>query len=72
MVKINSANVIVDNTWLWRADHDVNGHVGNAMNPVKNALIVNGEDVIVYGLAVEHTLEDNVQWNANGGKVFFF
>jgi hypothetical protein len=27
MVSINSSNVIVDNTWLWRADHTVGGLV---------------------------------------------
>ena len=25
MVQINSGNVIYDNSWLWRADHDVTG-----------------------------------------------
>jgi len=27
MVTINSGNVIIDNVWLWRADHDVQGLV---------------------------------------------
>jgi hypothetical protein len=27
MVKINSGNVIIDDTWLWRADHDQGGQV---------------------------------------------
>lgn len=30
MIEINSGNVIVDNTWLWRADHDVTGSVRNS------------------------------------------
>ena len=25
MIQINSAKVIIDHTWLWRADHDVAG-----------------------------------------------
>lgn len=29
MVVINSGHVIYDNTWLWRADHDVTGEVYN-------------------------------------------
>ena len=34
MVQVNSGNVIIDDTWLWRADHDVNGQVANGKNPV--------------------------------------
>jgi len=30
MVQINSGNVVVDNTWLWRADHGVGGLVANS------------------------------------------
>jgi len=33
MVQINSGNVVYDNTWLWRADHGVNGNVVNSQNP---------------------------------------
>ena len=54
--------VIIDNTWLWRADHTVNGLVYNYSNPVFNGLVVTGNDVIAYGLAVEHTLADLVAW----------
>ena len=25
MVEINRSNTILDNTWLWRADHDIDG-----------------------------------------------
>jgi len=34
MVQVNSGNVIIDNVWLWRADHDVKGPVKNKRNPV--------------------------------------
>lgn len=34
MVQVNSDNVVVDNTWLWRADHDIIGNVYNSNNPV--------------------------------------
>lgn len=27
MVQVNSGNVVIDNTWLWRADHSVSGLV---------------------------------------------
>lgn len=33
MLIINSDNVILDNAWLWRADHTVAGNVYNGDNP---------------------------------------
>lgn len=72
MVKINSGNVIIDNTWLWRADHDVAGSVKNSMNPVTSGVIVNGDNVIAYGLAVEHTLGHMTVWNGNHGLTIFY
>jgi hypothetical protein len=32
MFQINSSHVIIDHTWLWRADHDVGGSVMNSHN----------------------------------------
>eukprot|EP00928_Gymnodinium_smaydae_P031210 TRINITY_DN22978_c0_g4_i1.p1 TRINITY_DN22978_c0_g4~~TRINITY_DN22978_c0_g4_i1.p1 ORF type:complete len:461 (-),score=79.46 TRINITY_DN22978_c0_g4_i1:318-1700(-) len=72
MVHILSDNVIGDNFWLWRADHSVNGLVKNMANPVKNGLVVDGNNVTMYGLACEHTLEDLTVWNGNGGQIFFY
>jgi hypothetical protein len=42
------------------ADHTVSGLVFNSSNPVQNGLVVTGDNVIAYGLAVEHTLGDLV------------
>jgi hypothetical protein len=70
-MQINSANVIVDHTWLWRADHGTAG-VGWTANTAQNGLVVNGADVTIYGLFVEHFQEYQVLWNANGGRVFFY
>lgn len=72
MFEINSGNVIIDNTWLWRADHAVGGGVRNSMNPVQNGLVVNGDNVITYGLAVEHTLGHMTLWNGNHGLTIFY
>eukprot|EP00928_Gymnodinium_smaydae_P036429 TRINITY_DN25467_c0_g3_i1.p1 TRINITY_DN25467_c0_g3~~TRINITY_DN25467_c0_g3_i1.p1 ORF type:complete len:539 (-),score=88.75 TRINITY_DN25467_c0_g3_i1:378-1994(-) len=72
LVHILSDNVIGDNFWLWRADHTINGEVKNMINPVKKALVVDGNDVKMYGLACEHTLEDLTVWNGNGGQTFFY
>jgi len=49
MVSIYSGNVIIDNTWLWRADHDSKGVVDQSENPTKHGLYVHGDDVIAYG-----------------------
>lgn len=72
MVEINTGNTIIDNSWLWRADHDVNGLVKDGNNPCNSGIIVNGDDVTAYGLAAEHTLKDLVVWNGNGGRVYFY
>jgi len=72
MMTIHSGNVVGDNFWLWRADHSVDGLIVNSENPCKNALIVEGDDVTMYGLAVEHALEDNVIWSGERGKTYFF
>jgi len=74
MVLINSSNVVGDNLWLWRADHEVPNNVGvkDSRNKVFNALEVNGDNVIMYGLFAEHTLHDLTVWNGENGKTFFY
>lgn len=72
MVQINSGNVIIDDTWLWRADHDVKGNVANKKNPVDTGLQINGDNVIGYGLACEHTLGNMLEWNGDKGKTYFY
>jgi len=67
---INSKDVTVDHTWLWRADHGKN--VGWEENTCKNGLIVNGDNVTVYGLFCEHFQEYQTLWNGNKGKVYFY
>ena len=67
---INSANVFVDHAWLWRADHG-NG-VGWNKNKAANGLIVNGQDVTIYGLFNEHFQEYQTLWNGENGRVYFY
>jgi len=72
MVQINSGNVIGDNLWLWRADHSIHGITHPNDNPCISGMEVNGDDVTMYALAVEHTLGDMLVWNGNGGKVYMY
>jgi hypothetical protein len=70
MVEINSNAIVGDNMWLWRADHGDN--VGWTKNIANNALVVNGHDVKMYGLAGEHTQKDIILWRGDRGKTYFY
>jgi hypothetical protein len=70
---INSNDALLDNLWLWRADHSGNGvDSGWYNNIAKNGLIVNGNRVTAYGLFVEHFQEYQTLWNGNDGTTFFY
>jgi hypothetical protein len=69
---VNSNNVIGDDLWLWRADHGNSGTVGWTTNVAANGLAVNGANVTMYGLAVEHYQHIQTQWNGNGGAIYFY
>jgi hypothetical protein len=71
-LQVNSANVIGDDLWLWRADHGNSGTVGWTTNTAANGMVVNGANVTMYGLAVEHYQAVQVQWNGNGGADYFY
>lgn len=64
--------MIIDHTWLWRADHDIQGSVAGSRNYVANGLQVNGDGVQAYGLFSEHSLGDLVQWNGEAGVTYFY
>jgi hypothetical protein len=68
---INSNDLIIDNVWLWRADHAQDA-TGWTVNPSDNGLTVNGNDVTAYGLFVEHFEKYQTLWNGNGGTTFFY
>ncbi|KAH8073936.1 hypothetical protein JL721_2488 [Aureococcus anophagefferens] len=83
MVRVAGAGVVLDNIWLWRADHA--GAAGKAARPgevyhlvadgecySETGLVVDGDDVVAYGLAVEHTLGDQLVWRGERGRVFFY
>jgi hypothetical protein len=67
---INSDNVILDHIWAWRADHG-NG-VGWDVNTADHGVIVNGDNVIAYGLFVEHYQKYQLIWNGENGRTIMF
>ncbi|MDG4788137.1 discoidin domain-containing protein [Micromonospora sp. WMMD1102] len=71
-LRINSHNVIGDHMWLWRADHGDPGTYGWNVNTADTGLVVNGNNVTMYGLFVEHYQKTEVIWNGNGGRTYFF
>jgi hypothetical protein len=69
-LEINSNDTIVDHTWIWRADHGA--EVGWTKNLSTNGLIVNGNDVTIYGLFVEHHQQFQVLWKGERGRTYFY
>ena len=71
-VTINANNVIGDNLWLWRADHGAGSTPYWTGNPSQSGLVVNGNNVTIYGLFVEHHQQYQTVWNGNWGRVYFY
>lgn len=69
-LRINANDTIVDHTWIWRADHGTG--VGWTSNTSNNGLVVNGNNVTIYGLFVEHHQQFQVLWNGNRGRTYFY
>jgi len=67
---VNNNDTIIDHIWAWRADHGAG--VGWTTNPADTGLIVNGANVMAYGLFVEHFQKYEVIWNGNNGRDIFF
>ena len=69
---VNQDNTIIDDIWVWRADHGVPGSVGWTVNTADNGVMVNGDNVTATGLFVEHFQKADVIWNGNNGVDVFF
>jgi hypothetical protein len=66
----NASNSIIDDVWAWRADHG--NDVGWTVNKGDTGLVVTGNDVTAYGLAIEHYQKNEVIWSGQGGTDIFF
>ena len=80
-LKDDASYSIIDDVWAWRADHGANtsvtgpqGQVGAGWtyNRGDTGVVVNGDNVTAYGLAVEHYQKTEVIWNGQGGTNIFF
>ncbi|HEY0602502.1 MAG TPA: coagulation factor 5/8 type domain-containing protein [Herpetosiphonaceae bacterium] len=73
---VNSDNVLIDHTWVWRADHGVEGFSGDTerwnTNTGRNGAIINGDNVTATGLFVEHFQEYNTIWNGENGTTILY
>jgi hypothetical protein len=66
----NASHSIIDDAWAWRADHG--NDVGWTANTGASGVVVTGNDVTAYGLAVEHYQKSEVIWTGQGGTDVFF
>lgn len=69
-VTINSSNVVGDNFWVWRADHG--DMVAWDQNTADTGIVVNGDNVTIYALMVEHFEKYQTVWNGRNGRVYMY
>ncbi|MFC0113948.1 hypothetical protein [Kibdelosporangium aridum] len=74
-LEINSDNVLIDHTWVWRADHGVEGFTDTQRwntNTGRKGAVVNGDNVTATGLFVEHFQQYNTTWNGENGTTILY
>ncbi len=79
-LRIDADHVLVDHTWVWRADHGVEGFTAGATgdtdrwntNIGRNGVIVDGDHVVATGLFVEHYQQFNTIWRGEDGQVVLY
>jgi hypothetical protein len=65
-LEVNSDNVLIDHTWVWRGDHGVEGFTDTERwrtNTGRYGAVINGDHVTATGLFVEHFQRYNTVWN---------
>jgi len=75
-LEVNSDHVLIDHTWVWRADHGVEGLSGDTerwnTNTGRYGAVINGDDITAIGLFVEHFQRYNTLWNGDGGTTILY
>ena len=77
---VNSDHVLIDHTWVWRADHGIEGFTQGVngdtdrwnTNIGRTGVVVNGDDVTATGLFVEHFQQFNTVWNGERGTTVLY
>ncbi len=79
-LEVNSDDVLIDHTWVWRADHGLEpftaGYLGDTdrwrTNTGRVGAEVNGDRVTATGLFVEHFQTFNTIWNGEDGTTVLY
>ena len=74
-LEVNSDHVLIDHTWVWRADHGVENLTDTERwntNIGRYGAIINGDDVTATGLFVEHFQRYNTVWNGDRGTTILY
>ncbi len=74
-LEVNSNHVLIDHTWVWRADHGVDGLNDTQRwntNIGTYGAVINGNHVTATGLFVEHFQKYNTVWNGEDGTTILY
>jgi hypothetical protein len=79
-LEVNSDNVLIDHTWVWRGDHGVEGFTEGVngdtdrwrTNTGRYGAVINGDNVTATGLFVEHFQRYNTVWNGDHGTTILY
>ncbi len=74
-LEVNSDDVLIDHTWVWRADHGVEGVTDTERwhtNIGRTGAVINGDRVTATGLFVEHFQRYNTVWNGEDGTTILY
>ena len=79
-LQVDADDVLIDHTWVWRADHGVEGFTAGVAgdtdrwrtNTGRVGAVVNGDRVFATGMFVEHFQEFNTVWNGEDGHVVLY
>lgn len=79
-LEVNADHVLIDHTWVWRADHGVEGFTEGVngdtdrwrTNTGRYGAVINGDHVTATGLFVEHFQRHNTVWNGEHGTTVLY
>lgn len=79
-LEVNANHVLIDHTWVWRADHGIEGFTQGVngdtdrwrTNIGRNGAVINGNNVTATGLFVEHFQQYNTIWNGENGTTILY